>query len=98
MAQDSSAPALGQAVGSYRERVPLEALRPHLTRVWFNHIAPGPSRTAAVVPDGCLDLQWFNGVLRVAGPDREAKVEVLPGGTTHEAGRASRRRGDRPST
>ena len=34
------------------------------------------------MPDGCLDLQWFNGVLRVAGPDREAKVEVLPGGTT----------------
>ena len=82
MAQDSSAPVLGQAVGFYRERVPLEALRPHFTRVWFNHIAPGPSRTAAIVPDGCLDLQWFNGVLRVAGPDREAKVEVLPGGTT----------------
>jgi AraC-like DNA-binding protein len=35
----------------------------------------------AVVPDGYADLQWLNGVLRVAGPDRTVNVEPLPAGT-----------------
>jgi len=28
---------------------------------------------AAIVPDGHIDLQWFDGELRVAGPDRVAQ-------------------------
>jgi AraC-like DNA-binding protein len=33
-----------------------------------------------VIPDGHADLQWVNGVLRVAGPDRTVKAEsILPG-------------------
>ncbi len=34
------------------------------------------------MPDGCIDLQWIDGALRVAGPDREPVVESVPAGAT----------------
>jgi AraC-like DNA-binding protein len=34
------------------------------------------------VPDGHIDLQWIDGVLRIAGPDRAANLEILPPGAT----------------
>lgn len=73
---------LGQVAGAYREQAPLSSLRPHFACTWFNRIPPGQARTAAIVPDGCIDLQWINGVLRVAGPDREVKIECIPAGAT----------------
>src|SRR5262249_23697524 len=39
-------------------------------------------RRSAIVPDGCADLIWSNGALRIAGPDRTAKIEQLPPGAT----------------
>ena len=35
-----------------------------------------------VAPDGTIDLQWIDGRFRLAGPDKEPKIEVLPAGTT----------------
>ena len=32
------------------------------------------------VPDGSIDLQWVDGVLRIAGPDREPQAEALAPG------------------
>ena len=35
-----------------------------------------------VVPDGCIDLEWIDGALRIAGPDRAPKIERLAAGAT----------------
>ena len=40
-----------------------------------------PTEPLAVVPDGYADLQWVNGELRIAGPDRTVNDEALPAGT-----------------
>ncbi|SUA75324.1 Adenosine deaminase [Nocardia otitidiscaviarum] len=36
---------------------------------------------APVLPDGCMDLLWMDGALRVAGPDTRARAVALPAGT-----------------
>jgi len=35
-----------------------------------------------IVPDGTIDLQWIDGTFRVAGPDKEPKIEILEAGAT----------------
>ena len=75
-------PVLGQSVGSYRDRAPPAALRRHFARTWIHRLPARHSQPVSIVPDGCIDLQWIDGGLRVAGPDREAKVESIPAGAT----------------
>jgi AraC-like DNA-binding protein len=84
MESHSAAPdiLLGQVVGTYRERPTTPILRPHFAGTWFNRIHPGLPRLAAIVPDGHIDLEWIDGRLRVAGPDRVAKIEPLEEGAT----------------
>ncbi|MBF6179035.1 helix-turn-helix domain-containing protein [Nocardia otitidiscaviarum] len=36
---------------------------------------------APVLPDGCMDLLWMDGALRVAGPDTRAREVALAAGT-----------------
>lgn len=72
---------LCRALGAYWQRQPHPALQLHFVRTWF-HVRPSaPSDPLAVVPDGYADLQWVNGALRVAGPDRTVNAEALPAGT-----------------
>lgn len=73
---------LGQASGSYRERAPSPLLRSHFSRTWIHRAPPSHPETAAIVPDGRIDLQWIDGTLRIAGPDREAKIEDIPAGAS----------------
>src|SRR5262249_36440490 len=73
---------LAEAIGTHQDRPALPALASHFARVWFNRIHPGYLRAAAVVPDGCTDLQWITGRLRIAGPDRTATIEHLAEGVT----------------
>ena len=73
---------LGQVAGAYHERAPPGSLRPHFARTWLNRIPPGGARRLAIPPDGCIDLQWIDGVLRIAGPDRQANIEDLSAGAT----------------
>jgi AraC-like DNA-binding protein len=75
-------PILGQAVGVYRERTPRAELGRYFTRTWFHALPTGAPRASAIVPDGCADLIWANGSLRIAGPDRTANIERLTSGTT----------------
>jgi AraC-like DNA-binding protein len=75
-------PILGQAVGVYRERVSPGVLQRHFSRTWFHALPSGATRSSAIVPDGCADLIWANGTLRIAGPDRTAKIEKLTPGAT----------------
>jgi AraC-like DNA-binding protein len=74
--------SLGQVVGTYHERSPPRSLQLHFACTWFNRIGAGSPRAAAIVPDGCMDLQWIDGRLRIAGPDRIAKIEHLSEGAT----------------
>jgi hypothetical protein len=72
---------LCRALGAYWERPPHPALEVHFARTWF-HVRPSaPAEPLAVVPDGYADLQWVNGELRIAGPDRTVNDEALPAGT-----------------
>lgn len=72
---------LCRALGAYWEREPHPALEAHFARTWF-HVTPSAGAgPMAVVPDGHADLQWVNGFLRIAGPDRAVNSENLSGGT-----------------
>ena len=75
-------PILGQAVGVYREHPAPGPLARHFSRTWFHALPSGAVRQSAIVPDGCSDLIWSSGSLRIAGPDRTAKIEQLPPGAT----------------
>lgn len=73
---------LARALGSYREFAPPEALHRHFSRVWVHVVAGADDEHLPVVPDGCVDLQWFNGQLRIAGPDSRVNLERVPEGAT----------------
>lgn len=73
---------LAQAAGSYRERPVEGALQDHFTCVWVHQLPKPEVQPVVVVPDGCIDLEWIDGALRIAGPDRAPKIERLAAGAT----------------
>jgi AraC-like DNA-binding protein len=75
-------PLLGQAAGVYFERPAPPALQAHFSRTWWHTVPVERAHGTLVVPDGCTDLLCIDGALRVAGPDRKAKLERVPPGTT----------------
>jgi AraC-like DNA-binding protein len=78
----SLTPVLGQAVGVYKERPSPAPLQPLFSHTWFHALPSGATRQTAIVPDGCADLIWASGALRIAGPDRTAKIEQIAPGQT----------------
>ena len=72
---------LAQATGIYRERPVSEALSHHFACGWVHRLPAIGVGPILVVPDGSIDLQWVDGVLRIAGPDREPQREALAPGT-----------------
>ena len=73
---------LAQAAGSYRERSVEGVLQDHFTCVWVHQLPRPDVQPVVVVPDGCIDLEWIDGTLRIAGPDRAPKIERLAAGAT----------------
>ena len=73
---------LAQATGTYREQPIVGPLRDHFICAWIHRLPETKIPPVAVVPDGCIDLQWLAGAWRIAGPDREAIIETLAPGTT----------------
>ena len=73
---------LAQATGTYREQPIVGPLRDHFVCAWVHRLPETEAPPVAVVPDGCIDLQWLAGAWRIAGPDREAVIENLAPGTT----------------
>ena len=71
---------LAQAAGSYRERPVEGALQDHFTCEWVHQLPRPEVQSVVVVPDGCIDLEWIDGALRIAGPDRAPKIERLAAG------------------
>ncbi|MFD8495435.1 helix-turn-helix domain-containing protein [Amycolatopsis sp. NPDC059657] len=63
---------------SYAERAPARPLTRHVQCLWTQRAAsPFDQR---VVPDGCVDLLWWDGSLQVAGPDTAWRtVSLAPG-------------------
>lgn len=70
------------AVGEFRERPVAPALRDVFACVWTHRMPETAAPPVIVTPDGTIDLQWIDGVLRVAGPDKEPQTEIIPAGTT----------------
>jgi AraC-like DNA-binding protein len=75
-------PPLAGRVGQYREQTPAGPLRRHFRCIWTNSIPADHTGPVAVVPDGCVDVLWRGGALRVAGPDITAALPMLEPGTT----------------
>ena len=73
---------LAQATGIYRERPVSGALSHHFACAWVHRLPAIGTGPILVVPDGSIDLQWVDGVLRIAGPDREPHMEALAPGAT----------------
>ncbi|MBO1335456.1 helix-turn-helix domain-containing protein [Streptomyces sp. VRA16 Mangrove soil] len=67
--------------GGYRER---PARLPGAV-VWTRTVDPAAGPAAPVLPDGCMDLLWVAGELRVAGPDTRAH-HPAPDAVTEYAG------------
>lgn len=73
---------LSSVIGSHDEMTLGEALRTHFECTWFHTFPEGGGGSIAVVPDGSIDLQWLDGVLRIAGPDRTVNCEAIRPGAT----------------
>ncbi|MET3180510.1 UNVERIFIED_ORG: methylphosphotriester-DNA--protein-cysteine methyltransferase [Variovorax guangxiensis] len=75
----TATPPLAQEVGRYAEAPVPPSLRGIFACQWM-HVLPadaGSMPPLLVVPDGSIDLQWIDGVVRVAGPDRQPHAEAL---------------------
>lgn len=75
---NKTAKPLAQEVGHYAEAPVPPSLRGIFTCQWM-HVLPDAAAALPllVVPDGSIDLQWIDGVVRVAGPDRQPHAEAL---------------------
>lgn len=66
----------------YWERAPVPALSEYVDSVWCQEVSPGPRLYGQrVVPDGCVDALWRDGLLCVAGPDTSWRIAQLPAGS-----------------
>ncbi|MBF6452990.1 AraC family transcriptional regulator [Nocardia cyriacigeorgica] len=70
---------LAGAVGIYREQ-PM-SIGP-FGWAWVHRMPDQRSVPVLITPDATIDVQWIDGGLRVAGPDREPQTEVLAAGAT----------------
>lgn len=70
------------AVGEFRERRVAPALSDIFACVWTHRMPEAAAPPVIVAPDGTIDLQWIDGSLRIAGPDKEPQTEIIQAGTT----------------
>lgn len=73
---------LAQATGFYHEQQPAKPLQEFFLRTWVHRLPQTGIAPIVIVPDGCIDLQWIDGVFRVAGPDCEPQTETVAAGAT----------------
>src|SRR5687767_3529874 len=71
-----------RATGYFHELSVAPQLRETFACAWIHELGAGASPPMLVAPDATIDLQWIDGALRVAGPDRDPQTEILPAGTT----------------
>lgn len=75
---NKTATPLAQEVGHYTEASVPPCLRGIFACQW-THVLPTDATglSLLVVPDSSIDLQWIDGLVRVAGPDRQPHPEAL---------------------
>jgi AraC-like DNA-binding protein len=74
-------PASARFTAPYAELPPAADLLAYVNCQWRRLIATPSGEQVRVLPDGCIDLLWIDGKLRVAGPDTTAHVGALAPGT-----------------
>lgn len=67
-------------VGEFHERPVAPALGDVFACVWTHLMPQSGAPPVIVAPDGTIDLQWVDGALRIAGPDKEPQTEIIPAG------------------
>jgi len=75
-------PVAALATGHFSEGPVPPFLRSTFACIWVHRMPEAEAPPIIVTPDATLDLQWINGRFRIAGPDKEPKIERLPAGTT----------------
>lgn len=75
-------PVPAGATGRFQERAVAAGLQGSFAAIWIHQLPTEKAPPVIVAPDGTIDLQWIDGVLRVAGPDKDPKTEILPAGAT----------------
>lgn len=75
-------PELALATGRFRARPITAPLQDSFACVWAHRMRESATPLIVVIPDGTIDLQWIDGRLRVAGPDKEPATEMLAAGST----------------
>lgn len=70
------------STGHFHERSVAVALRETFSAIWVHRMPVDGVRPVLITPDGTVDLQWIDGELRIAGPDKEPQVETVPAGAT----------------
>ena len=75
-------PVPAGATGRFQERAVAADLQGSFAAIWIHQLPTEKAPPVIVAPDGTIDLQWIDGVLRVAGPDKDPKTEILPAGAT----------------
>lgn len=66
-----------QATGLFSERAAPARLKSTFAAVWVHQMGSASIPPVIITPDATVDLQWFRGSLRVAGPDKEAQKEYV---------------------
>jgi AraC-like DNA-binding protein len=75
-------PQLALTTGHFHERPVTAPLQESFACVWVHRMQEAAAPPILVIPDGTIDVQWIDGRLRVAGPDKEPATEVVPAGST----------------
>jgi len=75
-------PVPARATGYFHERPAPPFLRGTFSCTWIHRMPEASGVPIIVAPDGTIDLQWIDGIFRVAGPDKDPMIEILPAATT----------------
>ncbi|WP_245513631.1 MULTISPECIES: helix-turn-helix domain-containing protein [unclassified Mesorhizobium] len=73
-------PVLAQTTGFFRERPVTQGLAGAFSVVWVHRLDDQAAPPIVITPDATIDLQWIDGRLRIAGPDKEPQIERPPAG------------------
>lgn len=68
----STASPLAGTGTAYQEHLAPAPLRGQFGQLWQSQLSADASGSITVLPDGCVDILWRDGVLFVVGPDRTA--------------------------
>lgn len=75
-------PVPAAAAGHFEERAVARGLGDRFAAIWMHRMPRDGAPPVIITPDATIDLQWIDGTLRIAGPDREPQTEIIPAGAT----------------